>query len=514
MRLKTACLLAALILLVGMVPLAALSEGGSANEGADAKTGFTIMGFEPDSLRRWDGHAFFQTMAEATGVSIASFRQYSDMDAYSAAKTQAFQTGNLPDAFFKAALTAREEMEYAQSGQLINLAPLIPLYAPTINQILEARADWREEITQPGGVISSLPALSAYERQAYIWINRDWLTNVGKEMPTDAASLADVLAAFKTGDPNMNGKADEIPLSFIGPWEAKFFLHAFGLAPNDYNIYEKDGTVRFAPFEPQYLEFVDWLRALAADGLLDKNAFRQSQSQRQTLISEQKLATIGCFVSVAPYTLVKAELAEQYALLPPLPYNNAAVYRRLLPSVSHGAFAITSACRDVPAMLKWIDYLYTEQGGRLAAAGVEGVDYGFDGDGKWEWIIGDMNSIDVILRDRVMDTDSVTPGLEPADFQRRTKLALEARVRREGDAIRNTLVTPYPFTWPADAQVEDRIAELQSRLGPMVDAGVARFITGEMELSDQSWAAFLAELRENGADELVRLFQSKLKERE
>ena len=34
-------------------------------------------------------------------------------------------------------------------------------------------------------------------------------------MPTTTEELKEVLIAFKTDDPNGNGKADEIPLSFI-----------------------------------------------------------------------------------------------------------------------------------------------------------------------------------------------------------------------------------------------------------------------------------------------------------
>ena len=44
-------------------------------------------------------------------------------------------------------------------------------------------------------------------------MNSDWLETLGLEQPTTPEELRTVLEAFKTQDPNGNGKADEIPLS-------------------------------------------------------------------------------------------------------------------------------------------------------------------------------------------------------------------------------------------------------------------------------------------------------------
>ena len=44
-----------------------------------------------------------------------------------------------------------------------------------------------------------------------MWINQTWLDELGLEPPVDFESLLDVLTAFQTKDPNLNGKQDEIP---------------------------------------------------------------------------------------------------------------------------------------------------------------------------------------------------------------------------------------------------------------------------------------------------------------
>ncbi len=44
-------------------------------------------------------------------------------------------------------------------------------------------------------------------------------------------------------------------------------------------------------------------------------------------------------------------------------------------------------------------------------------------------------------------------------------------------------------------------------LGGMVDRGIARFATGEVELNDETYAAWLAELKVAGSDELIALYK-------
>ena len=78
-------------------------------------------------------------------------------------------------------------------------------------------------ITAPDGHIYSFPWIeelgagkeSIHSVNDFPWINVEWLNKLGLKMPTTTEELKQVLIAFKTKDPNGNGKADEIPMSFI-----------------------------------------------------------------------------------------------------------------------------------------------------------------------------------------------------------------------------------------------------------------------------------------------------------
>ena len=502
--LKTSRFLA-LLLVLFLFATPALAE-------SQAETTFVMMGLEEgETARDWSISQFFPRMQEQTGVSF-TFRQYNDATAYQTAKDEAFQNNDLPDVFFKASLTPDEEMKYLASGQLVDLSPYLEEYAPNLYAILEARPDWRSVITQPNGAITSLPILNGADRQCCIWINRAWLDQLGLDMPKTIEEYTEVLRAFRDKDPNANGKLDEVPLSLVGPWEAKYFLHAWGLTPNDYNIYvDANGVVRFAPFEAEYKEFVTWLHMALQEGLIDAESFRTSQSARSTTNTSTDTnapLTIGGLVSSTPYTLVNMDNTTDYAVLSPLAYNGVQVYRQLLNGVGRGTFAITSACTDVPAALRWIDTLYTEEGGRLAFAGLEGEDYTMNANGTWTLNMqGDYTRLTEIVNNAIIAGDAFTPGLEPAAFMRNSEIVADNHARKQVDGIRNTLVEPFPVTWPTNPERESRISELQMQLATHLDTAIANFAMGKAELTDANWQALMDELNALGAEEFVLLWQ-------
>ena len=204
--------------------------------GALADATYTMAGFDgDDSEHTWENNAFFTRMQARTGIQFM-YNEFTDYDKWQEAKAAMLASGDLPDVLFKADLTTAEQMAYADAGVLIDLKPLLAEYAPNLWALLEAHPDWLQAVTLPDGKIVALPSINELSPQNAMWINQDWLTKLGLAMPTDWDSFVTVLQAFQTGDPNGNGKSDEIPLSYLGPWDLKFLAHSVGLVANDYNI--------------------------------------------------------------------------------------------------------------------------------------------------------------------------------------------------------------------------------------------------------------------------------------
>lgn len=468
---------------------------------------FRMAGFDGDSSNHaWNENDFFKRMQDRTGIDF-TFEEYTDYEKWQAAKQAMAATGVLPDVLFKAELTTREQIEYRQSGLLIDLKPLLPEAAPNLWALLQAHPDWLEQITLPDGSIVALPSINELPVQNAMWINREWLDTLGLAAPTDWDSLVAVLKAFQTGDPNHNGSADEIPLSFLGPWDLKFLAHAFGLVANDYNVYlDADGAVRFMPAQDGYLDFLRALADLYAQGLLDGNGFTTSDAFR-TVTDEKATVTYGLFFGPNPMNLLPYQTAAAYELLAPLAFEGNRIYRELVGPVQRGAFAVTSACADPAALLRWADVLYTEEGAIEAMAGISGKDYIMAEDGRWDYA-GNLQSLSsYILYDLSLYDTGTMPWLFPQDFYNRYSSESIAQVNAQLLSLRQYVVTPFP-AYTLTPQQEDRVGPLQQALGRYVDESLARFVTGEWDIrSDKAIEAYRTGLTEHGEAALVEFWQ-------
>jgi len=107
-------------------------------------------------------------------------------------------------------------------------------------------------------------------------IRKDWLDNLGLDMPTTQEEFVEVLRAFKNDDPNGNGVADEIPTG--GRAEARWMGQLFGQygiamweGYPQWDIY--DGELTYSAVTKNMRDCLEWMSGLYAEGLLDPETF-------------------------------------------------------------------------------------------------------------------------------------------------------------------------------------------------------------------------------------------------
>ena len=467
----------------------------------------TLIGLENDSLERnWENHLFFQRMESLTGIHMEA-RGITDEKEY-AALINGMSKDALPaDVLFKANLTRAQEQALLDNGALIDLAPLIEESMPNLSALLSAHPDWKKAISLEDGRIASLPLLNTTERQVCVWINAKWLDTLGLSMPTSVDELTEVLLAFKTRDPNGNRLQDETAADLLGVYEMRWLLPYFGIVADDSNLARNEnGEIVFAPELSGYRAFIETLREWVENGILPESAFLSMHSTAALTSSASDEETSGMLVSLTPYTHVSSsEIMDYQALL--MPDSTGAVrWRDLLGEVWTGCFAVTSSCEDPSEVLRWADALYSEEGAALAYAGVEGEDYAFNAEGKWSFTISSERTINDIRSDVLMYTGAAMPGLYPSALIAKVSSSADEYVFAQSERVHAVSEQVIPaHALGLDAQA--RANELTRVLGGMVDKGIARFATGEVELTDETYAAWLAELKAAGSEELVALYK-------
>ena len=116
-------------------------------------------------------------------------------------------------------LQTSDVSKYASNGILLPLDEYInETDTPNIYKFFEDYPKSKAANYLPDGHMYSLPQFVEYEPQYLentIFINKTWLDKLNLDVPKTMDDLLEVLRAFKTGDPNGNGQADEIGMSFL-----------------------------------------------------------------------------------------------------------------------------------------------------------------------------------------------------------------------------------------------------------------------------------------------------------
>ena len=474
-----------------------------------AEEPYTLAGFDNSSGRDWTTSLFFERMEERSGIAF-SLTQYSDVSAWKDAKA-GMLSGEvaLPDVFFKSELSVRETIDLYEAGKLIDLRPYLEENAPNLWAMLQEHPEWEKAITLPDGAIAALPMIDLLQNNNTMWINQTWLNNLRLETPTTVEELTDVLRAFRDNDPNRNGKKDEVPLSFIGMWDLRFLAHAFGIVSNDYYIYaDESGVVREVLTSARQRAFLEWLHELWQEGLIDHSGFQIGSETRQITDSDATM-TYGLMLAPTPLAVVPSSGLDEYVMLMPLRYEGTQTYRDLCGDIVRGAFAVSSVCKDPAAMLRWVDFLYSEEGFRLAQAGLEDVDYAWNDDGTWSWVMDEQTVATTVLAQVNMTEGGFIPGWCSDAFQ----LAYEQKQAHEAILALQTLkqvsVEPYPLVYLTEEE-QARVDEIQLQLSKYAEQTMAWFVTGDMELSDENWQAFCQRVEELGLSEMVGIWQQAL----
>lgn len=283
-------------------------------------------------------------------------------------------SGELPDIIeYSWANYAGGPGKAISDGIIIPLNNLIDAYAPNLKKIFEENSDVaREAKTNAGdyfaaGVIAIEPALNV---SGGLIIRQDWLDDLGLEIPETIDEWYTVLKAFQ------EKKGATAPLT-LNP--AAAMLGAFtGAFETTMSFYIDDDKVHYGPMEEGYKEYLATMNQWYNEGLWD----REFSTIDETTRTANMLNGVSgvCFGGLGGDLgrLLAAATEPGYSLSgAPYPTHKKGETPMFGQCVTpfQGRAAITTACKETELAMRFIDFLYSEEGRMLTNFGIEGVSY-------------------------------------------------------------------------------------------------------------------------------------------
>ncbi|WP_310832227.1 extracellular solute-binding protein [Paenibacillus pedocola] len=303
-------------------------------------------------------------------------------------------SGDYPDAYLITAyideFSQADVLKYGKQGVLIPLNDLIDQYAPNIKKAMEESPEMKTLYTAPDGNIYGLGAYTECFHCSYpnkMWINTEWLKKLNMEMPKTTEEFKAMLTAFKTKDPNGNGKADEVPLSGstedFGVRIVPYLMNSFVYDDDRNYLNLQDGKVVSAAVTPEWKEGLTYIRSLYTEGLIDPGAFTQNAEAFKKIGENADAEILGAGAGMHPAIFINIDpgntRSAHYNPLAPLTGPSGISYATHdAGGVSPGAkFAITNkASKEAQiALIQLVDYMYTPEGQTNAASGMKGIDW-------------------------------------------------------------------------------------------------------------------------------------------
>ncbi|MCL2833430.1 MAG: extracellular solute-binding protein [Treponema sp.] len=482
------------------------------------KEKITLTGFGNQNVnhRAWDELTCFTEYEKLSNIHI-QWTTAPDQG-WAERKNLMFASGDYPDIFYRCGLTVAEIINYGSKGILLPLNDLIDQYGVNIKECINELPDIGRALKMPDGNIYTLPSKSSVEQNASQknWINGRWLKTLNLNVPTTLDEFEAMLIAFKTKDPNGNGKADELPYTDQGNFSIfRSTYSSFGmgnLSDSQFNNYidlGPDNKIRLFAITDNYRQQLEWVAKLYSEGLIDPESLTQGLAQF-TAKGDQGL--IGAAFYNGNIGIFGQKYMNDYISGPPLKGKSGdpAVYNNIQSLFGIGAFAASKQTKYPAEVMRWIDYWYSYEGTLLLRLGQEGVTYTKNADGSYE--LTDLiraNPQGLAIPQAFGYYGAIASvGAGCPEFTRDVfeKARLEPIVFTAYEILKpylNVVARPLlSFTTAEQQQLNPIISDMIT----YIDEARGQFMTGRRPLSQ--WDAYVADIKRMGADRYVSIYQA------
>ncbi len=460
---------------------------------------------------------WYDIAEERTGISVEYVEgpeeisdTYTEVDERIASKT-------LPDA---AMVNLAQAKVYGEQGAFADLAPYIAEYAPNLQAYINANPDYAAYVTSDNGAIYGLVKETPIFADL-IGYRADHFKEAGIDA-SNVNTVEDFTAALEALKSYYGAKDDNYyPLSgrdsalrFAAWFGAASYADANGSGGVYYN-HEKDGS-----FNIKADGAYDWIKTMKLwydKGLINPLwvAGTNSEGDWESQTLEGLASVFYDYYNRSEWFMSNGgpdndpnydmQILDFFkdANGKTVPVTTSTLYQ------SGNVTAVNSACDEekIAAILKFVDYFYSEEGIILANWGVEGESFQTESDNSKSFIADYASEESKEPGEKrwsfLSDRFTVCKPVDQTGFYSwNTELISETSNRNFTEE--NFLERPTLIYTTAQ---EEELTNLVASVYEAESSGLTAFITGANELNEANWNAFIQEMDSMGLSDIERIQQ-------
>ncbi len=340
-------------------------------------------------------------------------------------------------------------------------------------------------------------------------IRKDWLDNLGLEVPTTLDELYNVMYAFTYNDPDGNGRNDtygygayiESDSTLKGYPGARIFplLGAFGVE-GVWNF--KEGEEGLMIYQPEFYDFMVFMKKIVDDGVIDpnwlsykKDDFRAAWKQGRFGIMKEQNAAYAATANYAPFdsNFPDGEWIVIDAVTGPNGDASIGAYDQNYRIYAVSAKAAKDGKKEAIAQL--LEWMSSPEGYYLCGWGQEGINYTLDADGVPVATEGDngftgsKGQVYTQLRNMVFYNSDT-------ELASRYPTYTTATSGKEMSALK-TLREMQAMEWTPNIGA-GTMPQPNADVKRFYEQSLAEFLTGARTLTPENWAKFLQDFDKIG----------------
>lgn len=344
-------------------------------------------------------------------------------------------------------------------------------------------------------------------------VRKDWLDQLGMEPPVTIDDWYVMLTRFK------NELGATIPLVMANnatvAYKTDTFMSAYGV--NREFFVGEDGKIKFGPLEPGYRDYIETMRKWYAEGLIDPdfltrtNVGYMAYPPMDLVGTNQTGAFPGNWDMTQEYWKEMGAVQDDsfYALPVAAPVLNESdtlhlgfkTYSVLYP------VAISTSCENPVLAVKWLDYLYSEEGSKTINYGKEGVTYEMvDGQPAYTDFI--KKSADNIPPREMIISNTFHDGMGLVDYRRFWQISNTSRLEAIDVWQSNN---DYAWVLPSVTLTVDE-GNMKNDIYPdisvLVEEKTVRYIMGTESMD--TYDAFISQIEKMGIQEILNIYDAAL----